>query len=126
MRKNIKSHIKPSRFDQLPEDMQRELKKARTKRGWSQTELGRHIGLPQTHISGIETGRIVPRFDTLLDLARILGHDLLMIPRELVPAIQGIIRDHRHQEKEPYEEEERPLYSIDKNDDDEKGNQNEF
>ena len=129
MGKNIKSHIKPSRLDQLPEEMQLELKKARTKRGWSQAELGRRIGLPQTHISGIETGRIVPRFDTLLDLARVLGQDLLMIPRELVPVAQGIIRDHRRQEKESHQEEgERPLYTLDHNDDegDEKERQNEI
>ena len=49
----------------------------RRKRGWTQAELGKRVGLPQMHISGIETGRVVPRFDTLLELVRILGFDLL-------------------------------------------------
>jgi transcriptional regulator with XRE-family HTH domain len=119
MRKNIKSHIKSQRLNQLPEDLRQELKRARTKRCWTQAELGRHVGLPQMHISGIETGKIVPRFDTLLDLARILDQDLLMIPRELVPMIQSLVRDHRRQEKESFDEEgERPLYALDDNDDD--------
>ena len=38
------------------------------------------------HISGIESGKIVPRYDTLLDLVRVLDYDLLTVPRSLVPA----------------------------------------
>lgn len=114
MSKNIKSHIKPPRLDQLPEDLRQELKRARIKRGWTQAELGRRAGLPQMHISGIETGKIVPRFDTLLDLARVLDQDLLMVPRELVPMIQNFVRDHRRQGKESFADEgERPLYALD-------------
>lgn len=113
MKKNIKSHIKPSRLDGLPEDLRLELKKIRIQRGWTQVELGRRTGLPQTHISGIETGKIVPRFDTLLDLVRVLERDLLMVPRELVPAVQALIRDyHRKEDKAFEDEEERPLYVL--------------
>src|SRR5712675_453254 len=94
MHSDIKKHIKPTRLSSLPEAMRRKLKAARLKRGWSQARLGQHIGLPQMHISGIETGKIVPRFDTLLDLVRVLGLDLLTVPRALVPAVQALIRDH--------------------------------
>lgn len=106
---DIKKHIKPTRFNGLPAIMRRDLKATRLKRGWSQAELGQRIGLPQMHISGIETGKIVPRFDTLLDLVRVLDYDLLMVPRPLVPAIQALIRDHDHDR----ETEERPLYAGD-------------
>ena len=98
MRNDITKHIKPLRLDGLPEDMRRELKEARVKRGWSQRELGSRSGLPQMHISGIESGKIVPRFDTLLDLVRVLDRDLLMVPRALVPAVQSLIRDHLRQD----------------------------
>ena len=64
------------------------------------------------HISGIESGKIVPRFDTLLDLVRVLGFDLLMVPRALVPAMQALIRDQRNQE-ERRDDGERPLYAAD-------------
>jgi len=51
------------------------------------------LGLTQTHISGIESGKIVPRYDTLLELVRTLGSDLLMVPRALVPLVLSLIRD---------------------------------
>jgi len=112
MVKDIKKHIKPLRLGGLPEDMRRELKEARVTRGWSQRELGSRLGLPQMHISGIESGKIVPRYDTLIELVRILGRDLLMIPRALVPAVQSLVRDHlRHGHQE--EREEHALYAAD-------------
>jgi len=109
MKKNITKHIKPLRLDGLPEDMRRELKEARVKRGWSQRELGSRLGLPQMHISGIESGKIVPRYDTLLELVRILDRDLIMVPRALVPAVQSLIRDHLRHDQQG-ERDERPLY----------------
>jgi transcriptional regulator with XRE-family HTH domain len=108
----MESHMKPLRLNRLPEDLRRELKEARKKRGWSQLELGRQVGLPQAHISAIETGKAVPRFDTLLDLVRVLGRDLVLVPRPLVPAVQALIRDYRRGEGGPGDNaDERPLYA---------------
>jgi transcriptional regulator with XRE-family HTH domain len=91
--------------------MREELIATRRERGWSQEELGKRLGLPQMHISGIETGKIVPRFDTLLDLVRGLDRDLLMVPRALLPAVQAMVRDHLHPERvHDAKEGERPLY----------------
>lgn len=112
MGNDIKKHIKPVRLGGLPETMRLDLKAARLKRGWSQESLGQRIGLPQMHISGIETGKIIPRFDTLLDIVRTLGYDLLMTPRALVPAVQSLIRN------DSQGIEERSLYA-DFDDDDE-------
>ncbi len=92
--------------------MRLQLKESRRKRGWSQAELGRRAGLPQMHISGIESGKIVPRFDTLLDLARVLDYDLLMIPRALVPAVQALIRNQGNPDGHR-DEGERSLYAAD-------------
>src|SRR6266567_9430569 len=107
----MRSHI---RLKQLPDAMRKEMVSARHKRGWSQAELGQRSGLPQMHISGIETGKIVPRFDTLLDLVRVLGLDLLTVPRALVPAVQALIRQHRRPDRDTDSNEgERPLYADD-------------
>src|SRR5207245_10803200 len=107
----------PNRLHSLPEGLRQELKEARKSRGWSQTEVGRQAGMPQMHISGIETGKIVPRFDTLLDLVRVLDRDLLMVPRALVPAVQALIRDHRHPASDIDDDAgERPLYAVDRRD----------
>lgn len=110
MRNHINKHIKPVRLDGLPQDMRHELKEARRKRGWSQAELGRRSGLPQMHISGIESGKIVPRFDTLLDLVRLLDYDLLMVPRALVPSLLALIHDHRNPDQHR-DEGEQSLYA---------------
>ena len=119
MKRDIKSPIKALRLDGLPEEIRRELKEARLKRGWSQAELGRRASLPQMHISGIESGKIVPRFDTLLDLVRVLDFDLLMVPRALVPAVQALVRDQCNQDQDR-DDGERSLYAAD--DDEPKAN----
>jgi transcriptional regulator with XRE-family HTH domain len=120
MKSDIKSPIKAVRLDGLPEAIRRELKEARLKRGWTQAELGRRASLPQMHISGIESGKIVPRFDTLLDLVRVLDFDLLMVPRALVPAVQALVRDQRNQDQHR-DEGERSLYAADDNEPKPKG-----
>jgi len=112
MKHYITKNIRPLRLGALPEDMRRALKDAREKRGWTQRDLASRVGLTQTHISGIESGKIVPRYDTLLELVRILDHDLLMVPRALVPVVQSLIRDHLQPDEEG-DGEERSLYADD-------------
>jgi HTH-type transcriptional regulator/antitoxin HipB len=101
-------HVKSTRQKGLPSEMRRDLVAARQDRGWSQVELGRRVGLPQVHISGIETGKVAPRFTTLLDLVRVLDFDLLLVPRPLVPAVQSLIRDDKQTD-----DGERPMYATD-------------
>jgi len=108
MKRDTTKHIKPLKPKGLPADLRQHIKDARVKRGWGQRELGAQVGLPQPHISAIESGEIVPRFDTLLDLVRVLDLDLLLVPRSLVPAVQSLIRS----QKQP-ESVEKPLYAAD-------------
>ncbi len=107
------SHVKSTRLTGLPVDLIRDLIAARQARGWSQRELGSKVGLPQVHISGIETGKVAPRFNTLLDLVRVLDYDLLLVPRSLVPVVQSLVRDQRHPDSGTADEGERPLYATD-------------
>lgn len=74
--------------------------------------MGKRVGLPQMHISSIETGRVVPRFDTLLDVVRVLHYDLLLVPRDLVPVVQSLVATRGLDL-----EEEAPLYSPDEPED---------
>lgn len=85
--------------------MREALIQARREIGWTQAELGRRVDLPQEHISVIETGKVVPRFDTLIEIARVLGRDLLLVPRPLVPAVRALVRGESG--------DERPMYGLD-------------
>ena len=105
------SHIS-TRFDGLPEDLRHALVQARHANRWSQRELAAKVGLPQAHISALETGKVAPRFNTLLDLVRILGFDLLLVPRPLVPAVQSLLRDSERSTRPGTDEDERPLYAA--------------
>jgi HTH-type transcriptional regulator/antitoxin HipB len=120
--RDITKHIKPLRIKGLPADLREQIKEARAKRGWGQRELGAAVGLPQPHISLIESADIVPRFDTLLDIVRVLDLDLLLVPRSLVPAVHSLISA----QKEP-ESVEKPLYAADEEEvTPENKNRNEF
>ena len=108
--------MKSTRPRNLPNEMRQEIKLARQAKGWSQLELGQKVRLAQRHISGIETGKIVPRYDTLLEILRVLDRDLVMVPRELLPIVQATVRDYRNR-KAHDQTDERPLYA----DNDEEG-----
>lgn len=115
MKNDAKKSVKPLRQKALPAELRRALKEAREKRGWSQRDLASRLSVGQRHISGIESGKIVPRYDTLIELVRALDRDLLMVPRALVPVVQSLVRDHL--KDQPGEGEERPLYAADGDED---------
>lgn len=112
--------IKPDRLG-LPLSLRKAISKSRQSNGWSQAELGKRVGLPQMHISSIETGAVVPRYDTLLNLVRVLGFDLLLVPREIVPIVEAMSREHLRPKSakgsgDGEEQEEGPLYVPDEDD----------
>lgn len=109
---DVTKGVKPLRQKALPAEMRRALIEAREQRGWSQRDLASRLGVGQRHISGIESGKIVPRYDTLLEIVRMLDHDLIMVPRALVPAVQSLVRDHNKDQEG--ESEERSLYAADR------------
>lgn len=74
------------------EDMGNSLKKARLDKGLSQRALSTAAGIPQSHISKIETGAVDLRLSSLIDLARALDLELVLIPRSHVPAVRSLVR----------------------------------
>lgn len=69
-----------------------QLKRARKRQGLTQAELGRKVGLPQSYISKVEGGSIDLRLSSLLELARALELEPMLVPRSLVPAVQSLTR----------------------------------
>ena len=115
MKNDANNGIKPLRQKALPTELRHALIDARKEHGWSQRDLASRLGIGQRHVSGIESGKIVPRYDTLLEIVRMLDHDLIMVPRALVPIVQSLVRDHL--KDEPGEGEERSLYAADRDED---------
>jgi HTH-type transcriptional regulator/antitoxin HipB len=72
------------------DDFAKKLREARKSKGLTQGELGAKIGLPQSHISQIEAGNIDIRLSSLLEIARLLDLEPMLIPRPMIPAVRAI------------------------------------
>lgn len=68
-----------------------QLLRAREDAGLSQRALSARSGLTQSHISHIERGAIEPGISSLIDLARALEMELVLVPRKLLPAVRSIL-----------------------------------
>lgn len=89
------------------------LKKARKELGISQSELGKMSGVPQSHISKIESGRVDLQVSSLIEIARILGMEPMLIPRSLIHTVRAL------QERRDPNEEPRPKYRLEETEDEE-------
>lgn len=74
------------------EDIAGELRAARKRAGLTQKELGEKTGIPQSHISRIEKGEVDVQASSLVEIARVLGLELMLVPRELAAAVDGLVR----------------------------------
>ena len=81
-------------------DITEKLKAAREAKGLSQRKLGQLAGVPQAHISKIESGNVDLRVSSLIELSRALGLELTLVPRKTLPAVntiaRGIVRSPRN------------------------------
>lgn len=68
------------------------LKSARREKNLSQRALSLKTGIQQTQISRIESGQADLRVSTLVELARSLDLEVVLIPRALLPAVNSIIQ----------------------------------
>jgi len=92
------------------------LRAAREKKGQSQRALGSKIGVPQGRLSKIENAAVDLQTSNLLEIARALDLEVMLIPRPLVPAVTSLIR--RTERTAKVEETPRPLYALDEEADD--------
>jgi len=66
---------------------------ARLRAGLSQGALGAKVGVAQSHVSKIERGAVDVQTSSLVELARALGLELMLVPAQLVPAVQALERE---------------------------------
>lgn len=87
-----------------------QLKQARIGKKISQKEFGQKLNFPQSHISAIETEKVDPRLTSVIEMGRVLGLELMLVPTPLILAVRSLI--HGPSQK--------PLWwSIDEEDDEE-------
>ena len=68
------------------------LKVARESKQLSQRALSKKVGITQSHISKIENGAVDLQLSNLIELARALDLEVMLIPRKLVSTVQGMVR----------------------------------
>jgi transcriptional regulator with XRE-family HTH domain len=67
--------------------------------------LASKLGLRQRQISDLERATIDPRLSTLQNVARALDLELMLIPRHLISAVEGLQRAGTDSAK-------RPMYAL--------------
>lgn len=77
----------------------KKLKATRQAKGLSQRKLSQLAGVPQSHISKIESGAVDLRVSSLIELARVLDLELTLVPRKALPAINSIVRSSEYSVK---------------------------
>ncbi|WFU42112.1 helix-turn-helix transcriptional regulator [Bradyrhizobium sp. CB82] len=60
----------------------------------SQRALAVRAGLTQAHISQIETGRLEPGLSSFIQMARALDLEVVLVPKKLLPAVEGVLRSN--------------------------------
>ena len=89
------------------------IRAARKAKGLTQHELGQRVGLPQSHISKIESGAVDLQLSSLVEITRALDLELKLVPRRILPAVEAVLRAGGTTARE------RPAYRLD---DEEDGN----
>ena len=74
------------------ENLAAALKAARINKGLSQRALSALAGVPQSHISKIETSGVNLTISSLAAIAHALDLEIALIPRKAVPAVKSITR----------------------------------
>jgi transcriptional regulator with XRE-family HTH domain len=73
------------------EALTNQLRHAREAAGLSQRALSSASGLTQSHISQIERGALEPGLASLIDIARALGLELVLVPKRLLPVVDSVL-----------------------------------
>jgi len=73
------------------------LKKTREERKLTQAALAIKLGFNQSSVAKIESGQVDLPVSRLIEMARILGLEVVLVPKEKVVAIQALLKSTRPQ-----------------------------
>jgi transcriptional regulator with XRE-family HTH domain len=84
---------------ELLTELGRLFRQGRQRAKLTQDQVASRAGLSRPNYRAIETGTAAPRASTLVNIARALGMEMMLIPKELVPAVQAML--HAGDEDQP-------------------------
>lgn len=70
------------------------LGQARLAAGLTQEEVAELAGISRPRYRDIEKGTAAARTTTLMNIARALGLEMMLVPQAMVPAVQALMRPH--------------------------------
>jgi transcriptional regulator with XRE-family HTH domain len=88
------------------------LRQGRIAKGLSQRELSKLAGVPQSHISKIESNQVDLRLSSLIAIANALDLEVELIPRKTMPAVQSIVRQAAATFTQQSVTEAKPAYTL--------------
>lgn len=92
------------------------LRMARERKPLSQRALAATLGIPQGRLSRIEGGATDLRASSLMELARALDMEVMLVPRQLVPAVKSMTA--QADAPQGRQAAQRPAYQLDDEDGD--------
>ncbi|MCC8958759.1 helix-turn-helix transcriptional regulator [Bradyrhizobium sp. Pear77] len=98
------------RSSEATQQLGRLLRDARKQTGLTQEQVAERAGISRPRYCDIEQGIAAARANTLINVARALGMELMLIPQAIVPGVNALLR--------PSEDEDRPAFTTDTDDDD--------
>ena len=72
--------------------LQTELESARRAAGISQQQLASRAGLSRMTVQRTESREIDPKLSTVIEMARALGMDVMLVPTTLRPDLENFVR----------------------------------
>lgn len=76
------------------EEIAASIRETRIAKALTQKELGQRVGLPQSHISKIERGAVDLKLSSLVEIARALELEIMLVPRKALLSVEGAMRAH--------------------------------
>jgi transcriptional regulator with XRE-family HTH domain len=92
------------------QDLGRILHEARRRAGLTQAQVADRAGISRPSYREIEHGGAAARATTLINIARALGLELMLIPQAMVPGVQALLR--------PSDDDDRPAFTTEPDEDD--------
>lgn len=88
---------------------------ARRLRGFTQQQLADLLGVPQSYVAKVETGKTDIRTSKLMEIARLLDLEVLFVPKDQMPMVRWALADDREMNRRQLHE---AAYEPDEDDED--------